>query len=76
MARKYKVEGTKTFLLWSVGLLLLGLWCVKDGWFPAESVVLKHPPAEDASFYLFNKSLAVLSLIGSAVCGYIHMVVR
>jgi len=76
MARKYRVEGTKTFLVWSIGLLLLGLWAVKDGWFPAESVLAKHPPAEDASFYLFNKSLAVLSLIGSAVCGYIHMVVR
>ena len=56
--------------------LLLGLWCVKDGWFPAESVVAKHPPATDASFYLFNKSLAVISFVASAVCAYIHVVVK
>jgi hypothetical protein len=76
MARKYHVEGTKTFLVCAVGLLLFGLWCVKDGWFPAESVVLKHPLEKDASFYLFNKSLAIFSLIGSAVCGYIHAMVK
>ena len=76
MARKYQVEGTRTFLIWSIGLLLLGLWCVKDGWFQAESVVAKHPPATDASFYLFNKSLAVISFVASAVCAYIHVVVK
>ena len=76
MARKYQVEGTRTFLIWSIGLLLLGLWCVKEGWFPAESVVAKHPPATDASFYLFNKSLAVISFVASAVCAYIHVVVK
>lgn len=76
MARRYHVEGTKTFLLWSIGLLLLGLWCVKDGWFPAESVLARHPPLENASFYLFNKSLAAISLTVSAVCAYIHAVVK
>ncbi len=76
MARRYHVEGTKTFLLWAVGLLVLGLWCVKDGWFPAESVLLKHPLDKAGSFYLFNKSLAVLSLVGATVCGYIHMLVK
>lgn len=76
MARTYHVHGTKTFLYWAIGLLLLGLWCVKDGWFPSESVVLKHPLDSDASFYLFNKTTAVLTLIGSAVCAYIHWVVK
>ncbi len=75
MARTYHVEGTKTFLLCALGLLLFGLWCVKDGWFPSEAVLLKHP-LKDADFYLFNKSLAILSLIGSAVCGYIHVLVK
>ena len=28
------------------------------------------------NYYLFNKSLAFLSLIGSAICGYIHLVVK
>lgn len=70
------MEGTKTFLYWAIGLFLLGLWCVKDGWFPSASVLAKHPLDTDASFYIFNKSLAVLSLIGSAICAYIHWVVK
>ena len=74
MARTYRVQGTKTFLYWSLGLLVMGLWCVKDGWFPSVAVLQKHPTGDD--FYLFNKSLAILTLIGSAVCGYIHRLVR
>ena len=76
MARKYEVEGTKNFLIWAILLLLLGLWCVKDGWFPSETVAAKHPPEEDRGFYLFNQTLAVLCLVGSVVCTYIHYVVK
>jgi hypothetical protein len=76
MARKAYVEGTKTFLFWGLGLLFLGLWCVKDGWFPSDAMALKHPIDTDTNFYLFNKSLAFLSLVGSAICGYIHLVVK
>lgn len=43
MARRYQVEGTKDFLYWSIGLLLLGLWAVKDGWFPSAKVLKDHP---------------------------------
>jgi len=75
MARKYQVQGTKTFLFWCVVLLALGLWGLKDGWFPSESKLLKHADPDD-SFWMFNKTLAVLCLTGSAVCGYIHRVVR
>jgi hypothetical protein len=56
-------------------MLVFGLWCVMDGWFPSEEVLAKHPPGED-SFYLFNKSLAILMLVGAAVFGYIHYIVR
>ncbi len=76
MARTYQIEGTRTYLYWAIGLLLLGLWCVKDGWFPSESVLLKHPLDTDTHFYLFNKTTAVLSFLGSAVCVYIHWVVK
>jgi hypothetical protein len=76
MARKCHIEGTKKFLVFAIGLLMLGLWCVKDGWFPSEATLLRHPLDKDTSFYLFNKSLALLSLIGSAICGYIHLVVK
>ena len=76
MARRFHVEGTKAFLIWAVVLLVFGLWCVKDGWFPTDSVLAKHPMDQDANFFLFNKSLAILSLIGFVVCGYIHFVVK
>jgi hypothetical protein len=76
MARRQYVEGTKSFLLWAIILLAIGLWAVKDGWFPSDSVLLKHPLDTDTNYYLFNKSLAFLSLVGSAICGYIHMVVK
>jgi hypothetical protein len=76
MARRYKVEGTKSFMYWAIGLLLLGLWCVKDGWFPGQSVIEAHPPGEDVAYYLFNQITAVICLIGAAVCGYIHLLVK
>jgi hypothetical protein len=76
MARKYHIEGTKTYLVYAIGLLLVGLLCVKDGWFPSEATLLRHPLDKDTGFYLFNKSFAFFSLIGSAICGYIHLVVK
>jgi len=80
MARQFHVAGTKTYQQLAIGLLVLGLWCVKDGWFPSEGVLERHPvytPEGDLDhFYVFNRSLAVLCLVGSAVCGYIHRIVR
>ena len=43
MARRFNVQGTNDFLVWAVVLLALGLWCVKDGWFPSQTVLDKHP---------------------------------
>jgi len=43
-----------------------------DGWFPSEGTLTEHPLASSSSFYLFNKSLALLSAVGAAICGYIH----
>lgn len=62
--------------MWALILLAIGLWAVKDAWFPSAATLLKHPLDTDTNFYLFNKSLAFLSLIGSAICGYIHVVVK
>ncbi len=147
MARRFHVQGTNDFLVWAVALLALGLWCVKDGWFPSESVLERHPHTveikspqagmvkdvfvktgdkRDAeqplvrvlltqtnaemilktpikgevttglikkdelvradqtvavvlpedSFYTFNRSLALLSLLGAMVCAVIHFLVR
>ena len=76
MPRKFQVQGTKTFYYWSLALLVLGLWAIKDGWFPAQSKIDSKTAHELANFQVFNKSLAVLSLAISAVCAYIHKVVK
>ncbi len=80
MARRFHVAGTKTYQQLAIGLLVLGLWCVKDGWFPSETVLAKHPIRTAAGdldhYYVFNRSLAILCLSGAAVCGYIHRIVR
>jgi hypothetical protein len=76
MARRFKVEGTKAFLHWSIGLLILGLWCIKDGWFPSQTKIDEKTAAELASFVLFNKSLAYICIPASAICAYIHRIVR
>jgi hypothetical protein len=74
MARNYNIEGTKEYLMWALILLALAAWCVKDGWFPSEAVLLKHPleATEHSNFYMFNKSLALLSGIASGVFFIFH----
>lgn len=76
MVRNYRLKGSKSFLVWAILLLLLGLWAVRDGWFPSENTLTRHPPDSDRHFYQFNKSLALLCLVGAAICGYIHWVIR
>ncbi len=76
MPRTFQVKGTKTFFYWAFWLLVLGLWAVKDGWFPSQSKIDAKTVEELANFQLFNKSLALICLIGSAVCAYIHKVVK
>ena len=76
MPRKDRVEGTKTFYYWALVLGALGLWAVKDGWFPSESKISSKTVEELANFQLFNKTLALMCLTISAICGYIHKVVK
>lgn len=76
MPRKFDVQGTKAFFHWFLLLLALGAWSVKDGWFPSQGKIDSKTVEELANFQLFNKTLAIISLIGSAVCGYIHKVVK
>jgi hypothetical protein len=78
MARQYRIQGTREFLIWSIGLGLLCVWAIRDGWFPTESTITKHGPPDQPldSFYLFNQSLAVLSGVGTVVCAVIHRIVK
>lgn len=50
MARTYKEEAPADLVYWAVGLLLMGLWCVRDGWFPSKEVLEKHPLEVAMSF--------------------------
>jgi hypothetical protein len=80
MARHYEVQGTKSFMIWSIGLALLCIWAIRDGWFPTEAKITAYGPPDNpnpgAHFYSFNQSLAYLSGIGSIVCGFIHKFVK
>ena len=75
MARRHHVEGTREFLYWGIGLALFSLWFVKDGWFPTEAILAKHPPGTD-SYYFFNKTMAGFMILASIVCFYVHKVVK
>jgi len=75
MARNYRVKGTREFLYWGLGLGLVSLIFVKDGWFPTEKILAKHVPGAD-SYYLFNKTTAIAMIVVSIVCIYIHKVVK
>lgn len=74
--KKYNVETPKTYLIFAVILLVLGLWHIWDGWFPREAVLLEHPLAEDPNYYVYNKVTGVLLTLGGVVCGYIHRVIN
>ena len=50
MARRYKVEGTRDYLVGAIVLFALGLWAVRDGWYPAASVLERHPKVVIVSF--------------------------
>jgi multidrug resistance efflux pump len=43
MARRFNVKGTNDFIVWAVVLFALGLWCIKDGWFPSQATLDRHP---------------------------------
>jgi hypothetical protein len=57
-------------------MLAVGLWAIKDGWFPSEAKITSKTVEELLHFQVFNKSLAMITLSISAVCAYIHKVVK
>jgi multidrug resistance efflux pump len=48
--RTYQVKGTKDFLVLALIFFFLGLWAVKDGWYPSPKVLKKHPLEMAVSF--------------------------
>jgi hypothetical protein len=86
MPRKFDVKGTREYLYWSVGLGLLTIWAIRDGWAGhisemglhsiVQNVVDKYPNYPGDSFYMFNRILTFIAGIASIVCGIIHRMVR
>ncbi|HMP90600.1 MAG TPA: hypothetical protein PJ991_10385 [Kiritimatiellia bacterium] len=86
MPRKFDVKGTKEYFYWSVGLGLLTIWAIRDGWAGywaqigletfVSNVLRDHPDYPGDSFYMFNRILTFISGIASIVCGVIHRIVR
>lgn len=76
MNKRYDIEIDRTYLYWSIGMVLLCIWAVIDGWFPPASKLEKYPefvrnlsffsPQLD-SFYEFNRTLAVAAGIAAVV---------
>jgi len=48
--RRYQVKATKDFLVLSLIFFFLGLWAIRDGWFPSEKTLKKHPQRIEIPF--------------------------
>ncbi len=48
--RKYNIRGTNDFLVLGAIFFFLGIWAIKDGWFPSPKVLKKHPMQVEMSF--------------------------
>ncbi len=51
------------FVFFSAGvipLILICAWAIRDGWFPTERILEKHPDPSD-NFYAFNYWLAIIT---------------
>lgn len=47
---KFKIKGTKDFIVAAVFCGFLCLWSIRDAWFPTEKVLKKHPPEIPMAF--------------------------
>ncbi len=48
--RKHDVKGTNDFLIWAVVLFALGIWAVRDGWYPSQAKQEKYPQRVPIAF--------------------------
>jgi len=84
MARNFDVKKNNEHLYWAIGLAILSIWCIRDGWFPPESKLEKYPefPEEFWSFglsyefYRFNRVTALITAIASGAMLVMHRMVN
>jgi len=65
--RRYNIKGTNDFIVLAAIFFFLGLWAVKDAWYPSEKVLKKHPLEVVASFDTDGSVDQVLVSVGDAV---------
>ncbi len=83
MAKRYEVEGTKSYLIAAWVLAGLSLWHIVDGWVPQQRWLEKYPVFPETwydmrlyEFYAYNRWTGVIMAIAAIVCAYIHRVVK
>lgn len=62
--KKYKVQGTKDFLIGTIACAVICIWAVRDGWFPSNKSLKSHPPELALSFDASGVVLRVDALEG------------
>lgn len=50
--RRYKIKGTKDFLVMAVFCAFLCVWAIRDAWFPTQKTLEKYPPEVEVGFEL------------------------
>ncbi len=65
--RKYNVKGAKDFLVLAIIFFFVGLWAIKDAWFPSEKVLKKHPQEVQVSFETSGSIENIFVKVGDVV---------
>jgi hypothetical protein len=68
---KFKIKGTKDFLVAAVFCAFLCIWSIRDAWFPTEKVLKKHPPEIPVAFKLSGVVKHIPVKVGDEVQGKI-----
>lgn len=66
---RFKIKGTKDFLVMAVFCAFLGIWSVRDAWFPTEKVLKKHPPEIAVAFSLSGAVKTIHVQVGQEISG-------
>jgi len=48
--QRYHVKATKDFLVLGIIFFFLGLWAIRDGWYPSKKTLKKHPQRIEVAF--------------------------
>lgn len=70
MAKKrFSIHGTKDFLVMAVFCAFLGIWSIRDAWFPTQKVLKKHPREIPVAFKMSGVVKDIPVKVGQEVAG-------